>query len=384
VTARVALASRRAAEQKVWQASQLEFEDVIAEVDDVAWCLPRPLGGGPGLHLAHGVLNRAGRPLGRARRARMRPPVEDVDGADLFFAVFADTSEIGMLPHVTRTVRRARARVAWLVELWSPQLDQASDYLRQLRGFDHVIVSNKAVVEAVEQLVGVPCTYLPLAIDTERYAPPALGAPERTVDVASWGRRLPGTHRPLVRAMAEEGLVYHFDTVSGPWSVLDHTEHRLAQASLLQRTKYSIVYRINDEPDRLERTGGEESLTNRYFEALAAGTIMLGTAPATVEWDDAFPWADAVVPVPAPAPGIVETIRELDRDPDRLARARAAAVTTFLRRHDWAHRWREVLALVGMEEPPRLAERLDRLEVRRRAWEAREPSLGLGLGVGGG
>ena len=30
MTARVALASRRAAEQKVWQASQLEFEDVIA------------------------------------------------------------------------------------------------------------------------------------------------------------------------------------------------------------------------------------------------------------------------------------------------------------------------------------------------------------------
>ena len=93
---------------------------------------------------------------------------------------------------------------------------------------------------------------------------------------------------------------------------------------------------------------------------------------------------NVLVPVPAPAPGIVETIRELDRDPDRLARARAAAVTTFLRRHDWAHRWREVLALVGMDEPPQLAERLDRLEVRRRAWEAREPSLGLGLGVGGG
>lgn len=372
---RIVLASRRAAEQKVWQASQLEFEDVVAEVDDVAWCLPRPLAGGPAVHLAHGVLNRAGRPLGRARRARMRPPVIDgADGADLFFSVFADASEIGMLPHVERTAQGARARVAWLVELWSPQVAQASDYLRQLRGFDHVIVSNRSVVDAVERISGVSCTYLPLAIDTERYCPAAIGAPERTVDVASWGRRLPGTHAPLVRAMADQELYYHFDTVSGPWSVLDHAEHRLAQARLLQRTRYSIVYRINDEPDRTGRTGGEESLTNRYFEALAAGTIMLGSAPDSVEWDDAFPWADAVVPIPAPAPGVVHTIRELDRDPDRLERARAAAVTTFLRRHDWAHRWRQVLALAGMDEHPRLARRVDRLEARRRAWEARVPA----------
>lgn len=382
-TPRIVLASRRGVEQKVWQASQLEFEDVVAQIDDVAWCLPRPLAGGPVLHLAHGALNRAGRPLGRARRARMRPPLTSADGADLFFAVFADASEIGMLPHVTRTARDARARVAWLVELWSPQLARASDYLRQLRGFDHVIVSNRSVVEAVERMSGVPCTYLPLAIDTERYAPPAYGAPERTVDVASWGRRLPGTHAPLVRAMADQELFYHFDTVSGPWSVLDHAEHRLAQARLLQRTRYSIVYRINDEPDRTGRTGGEESLTNRYFEALAAGTIMLGSAPDSVEWVDAFPWPDAVVPLAAPAPGIVQTIRELDRDPDRLERARASAVTTFLRRHDWAHRWREVLALVGMDEHPLLTRRLDRLDARRRAWEARVPISGRGPALPG-
>lgn len=368
---RIVLASRRSVEEKVWQASQLEFEDVIAQVDEVAWCLPRPLAGGTAGHLAHGVLNRAGRPLGRDRRAKMRPPATagSEDGAELFFAVFADANEIGMLPHVRGTAERSGARVAWIVELWTPQLAQASDYLRQLRDFDHVIVSNRAVVGAVAAISGVPCSYLPLAIDTDRYAPLGSGAPARTVDVASWGRRFQGTHGPLVQAMADHELHYHFDTVHGPWSVTDHAEHRLAQARLLQRTRYSIVYRINDEPGRIDRTGGEESLTNRYFEALAAGTIMLGSAPDSVEWDDCFPWADAVVPIPAPAPGIVSIITELDRDPDRLERARAAAVTTFLRRHDWAHRWREVLALVDMEPHPRLAERVHHLGTRLAGWE---------------
>ncbi|MET1134274.1 MAG: glycosyltransferase [Aeromicrobium sp.] len=368
---RITLASRRAVEEKVWQASQLEFEDVISEVDDVEWCLPRPLPGGQAVHLAHGLLNRAGRPLGRDRRARMRPPAstrQDV-ATDLFFAVFADVNEIGMLPHVLNAAHRAASRVAWIVELWTPQLPQSSDYLQQLRGFDHVIVSNRAVVDAVERLSGVPCTYLPLAVDTDRYAPAMRGAPTRTIDVASWGRRFAGTHDPLVRAMDRQELFYHFDTVRGPWSVTDHAEHRLVQARLLQRTRYSIVYRINDEPGRTGRTGGEESLTNRYFEALSSGTVMLGSAPDTAEWDDCFPWPDAIVPIPAPAPEIVQVIRDLDQDPDRLERARAAAVTTFLRRHDWAHRWREVLALVGLEEHPRMSERLDRLESRLAAWE---------------
>ncbi len=169
--------------------------------------------------------------------------------------------------------------------------------------------------------------------------------------------------------MADQQLFYHFDTVRGPWSVTGHAEHRLAQARLLQRTRYSIVYRINDEEGRTDRTGGEESLTNRYFEALSAGTIMLGTAPASVEWDDCFGVAGRGRPDPGPGAR------------DRRGRSASSTATptassgrgrqrstTFLRRHDWAHRWRDVLALVGLEPHPRLTARLDRLSTT--AWPA--------------
>ncbi len=367
---RVVLASRRLAEQLVWQAAQLEFEDVIAEVEDVAWCLPGPIVGGAGRRLAHGALNRVGRPLGRDRRNDMRRPADPAERADLFFMICADAPGIGMLPHVSDHAKAATKRVAWIVELWSPQLPRVADYLRQLSHFDHVIVSNRSVVDAVATITGVPCTYLPMAVDTDRYAPEGPGSPRRSIDVASWGRRLAGTHAPLVRALSEGRLYYHFDTIGRAWELIDAVEHRLAQASLLQRTRYSVVYRINDEPDRVDRTGGEESLTNRYFEALSAGTIMLGSAPDSVEWADCFPWPDAVVPIPAPAPDIMSVIAELDSDPARLDRARVAAVSTFLHRHDWAHRWREVLRLVGMDEHPGLAERLAHLEARALPWDA--------------
>jgi glycosyl transferase family 1 len=368
----VVVASRRSVEQKVWQTSQYEFEDVIAEVDDVAWCLPAPVRAGPAGHLARGALNRAGRRIGRPRRAAMAPPRVHSDGvdADLLFAAFADANEIGMLPHVQPQVRRAAARTAWIMELWSPQLPSVTDYLRQLSDFDHVFVANRSVVGAVEEITGVPCSYLPGAADTATYAPIGPDFPARTVDVTSYGRRLPGTHEPLLQALAEGRLNYVYDTVRGAWDVTGHVEHRIAQAALLQRSRYAIVYRINDEPSRVDRTGGEESLTNRYFESLAAGAVMLGSAPDSQEWADCFPWPDALITIPAPAPDVVGFIEELDRDPARLARARAAAVTTFLRRHDWAHRWQQVLASVGMDELPQLTERLASLQARADAFAA--------------
>ncbi|WP_107704609.1 glycosyltransferase family protein [Nocardioides allogilvus] len=369
-SARVVVASRRSVEQQVWHASTYELEDVIADVDDVDWCLPRPGRGGPAGRLTRGALNRAGRVVGRDRRAVMSGPAGPPREAELFFTVFADANEIGMLPHLAPQVQAASKRVAWIVELWSAQVPGVADYLRQLRGFDHVIVSNQGVVDAVADLTGVPCSYLPTAVDMLRYAPPGPAEPSRSVDVVSYGRRLTGTHAPLLAALREGSLFYHYDTVRGPWEVTGHAEHRTAQAALLQRARFSVVYKINDEPGRLARTGGEESLTTRYFEAQGAGALILGTAPDSPEWADAFPWTDAIFPVPAPAPHVVDVIEELDRDPERLARARHAAVTTSLRRHDWAHRWRDVLDAVGLAPGPRLAERIAQLEARARAWDA--------------
>ena len=102
---------------------------------------------------------------------------------------------------------------------------------------------------------------------------------------------------------------------------------------------------------------------------------MLGSAPDSWEWEQCFPWADAVVPIPVPAPGVLDVIRALDQDPARLERARRAAVTTFLHRHDWAHRWRDVLSLVGMQGHPRLTHRLDRLAARLLDWDGVDTPL---------
>lgn len=366
--ARTAVLSLRASAHQVWLASQFELEDVVTAVDDVRLVAPTGRVLSPTGAVRHGLANRARRTVGLPRRRPVVPPDEVVD-AELFFAVFAAPHEIGVLPSVRRQVERSAVKVAYVIELWAPQLPGARDYLRQLRGFDHIFLFNRDAIPAVEEITGVPCSYLPTAVDAERFAP-TVPAPERTIDVTSYGRRLPVTHEALRREMASGRLHYSYDTVRGAFDVTDHVEHRDALAATLQRSRYAVVYKNNDEPERVQRTGGEESLTNRYFEVLAAGAVMLGSAPDVPDFVACFDWPDAVVPIPAPAPDVAEVIAGLDADPGRTAAARLAGITGSLRRHDWAHRWQEVLAAVGLEPRPALDARLAQLAARASAHEA--------------
>ncbi|GEN79723.1 hypothetical protein AFE02nite_14570 [Actinotalea fermentans] len=376
--ARTVLLSSRAASHHVWQASQFELEDVVAAVDDVHLLAPPGRAVSPAGLALHGAANRARRAVGRPRRRPIAATTEAID-AELFFAVFAAPHEIGMLPLVGPQLARSAVKVAFIVELWRPQVPSVADYLRQLRGFDHVFLFNRWAMDDVAALTGAQVSYLATAVDADRFAPRS-PAPARVIDVMSYGRRLGPTHEALRRASAAGELFYHYDTVRGAFDVADHVEHREVLASTLQRSRYSIVYRNNDEPERVERTGGEESLTNRYFEVLAAGATMLGSAAQTPDFEACFDWPDAIVPIAAPDPRVADVVAELDADPARLERARRTAIAQSLRRHDWAHRWRQVLDTAGIAPRPQLAERLAHLERRAAAVEGAPTATGAGPG----
>lgn len=365
---RIALYSRRSVEAKVWQASQYEFEDVVAEVDDARFVLPRPLPARDARRWIGPALNRVGRPLGRPRRAPMRAPADTASGAELFFAVFAAPHEIGGLPHVRPEVQNARRRVAFIVEMYTTSLPGAADYLRQLRGFDHVFVFTRDVLPAVRELTGAPTSYLPTGVDALLFAPEP-PAPPRSIDVTSYGRRLPETHA----ALRASGLHYDYDTVRGVFDVSDHRDHRAALAATLQRSRFTVVYKNNDEAARRLKTGGEETLTNRFFEAACAGSIILGSRPDTPDFAEAFPWDDVLLPIPAPAPEIADIIARLGADGERLERARRAGILASLRRHDWSHRWTHILDSVGLAEHENAAVRATALAARAARTESSPP-----------
>ena len=178
----------------------------------------------------------------------MRPPGSAVPGtaADLFFAVFADTSEIGMLSHVEAAARRSDVRVAWIVELCTP------GWLERPTTCDSrasTTSSCRTVPWCRPSADHRRAVLIPPAGDRRPLRPLGAGRARPDRRCRQLGRRLAGTHTPLVKAMVDRDLYYHFDTVSGPWSVTDHVEHRVAQASLLHRTRYPSSTASTTSPD---------------------------------------------------------------------------------------------------------------------------------------
>lgn len=367
---RVLVLSQRAVSGSVCHTTQYELEDLLLAIDDTVLLAPgqvaRPLVQQSAARVANAVRVRAGRP----RRAPLHPaplmrrtPLRT--SHDLLLVVVHHPFQLAYLDAVPGWRERCRRAVCLVVEMWGSTLEEERDYVDRLRQFDAVHLFNPGPAAELAAR-GVPSpTFMPLGIDALRWAPPP--APHRrSVDVLSYGRRSPDVHAQLLALAERDGLTYLYDTVVDG-VVRDHAEHRAALSGTLQRTRYTLAHTINDAPDRRRRSGGQEALSSRYLEGAVGGAVLLGSRPRTPDFDACFPWTDAVIDLPWDGGDVSALVAHLDEDPERLATARAAGLRGALARHDWAHRWAEVLQAAGLSPRASHEERLQRLAERAEA-----------------
>jgi hypothetical protein len=176
------------------------------------------------------------------------------------------------------------------------------------------------------------------------------------VDVYSIGRRSEGIHRVLLDRAAEGGIFYVYDTFAGSdMQAFDHRQHRELYASIAKRSRYFFV--APGKANVPEETRGQVEVGYRYFEGAAAGAVLIGQTPECGAFRRLFDWPDPVVQVRADGSDVVERLHELDTQPERLAEVSRRNATEALLRHDWIHRWKEVLAVAGVDAPPGMAAR---------------------------
>ena len=353
------LLSLRNVERPVWHGGMYEFEDIIMSIENARLLAPHRRPGSRAVRLVRNLPSTVRQRFGFTRlpeSERIR-----IDGTfDLFFVVLHFAWQAAYLRHVNWR-RQTRKAICFIIEQWAPGLDDAAPYLRMLEGFDHVFVFSRWSIPRMQSIAGTRVDYLPIGADALASCPYPACAP-RTIDVFSMGRRTPHVHDVLLRLMEEERILYVFDSLRAATDAwVDHREHRALLRHLLRRSRYVLAFRHNDSPQFAERTGGEEAVPSRYFESIAGGPVILGSAPACRDYRENFDWPDAVIPLPADASGIEEMLWHLDDQPERLARARANNVMNALRRHDWAYRWQTILATAGLSESPLLRERIANL-----------------------
>ena len=384
---RVLLLSMRRLANLVAYCTQYEFEDLIAEVTGADRV---EVAGEQSLELsrrAYKLVRLTSGSQDLARRLAPSPSTVLLDrDYELFCPVFNHTHELYALASVPNWRERCRVAVCWINEVWAHLLPR---YLVELLGqFDHIFLGMRHAVEDVARISGRPCSYLPLAVDVVRFSPWP-DAPARSIDVCNIGRRSPATHEALVRLASARKIFYYFDTFAEgagqyknqrTFRVANPAEHRLMLSNVLRRARYYIVARsrIND-PAFANR--GEE-ISSRFYEGAAAGAVMLGEPPSTPEFERQFGWPDAIVRMPFDCPDVAQVLRDLDSDPERLARIERDNVCNAALHHDWVHRLASIFAAAGMTQTAAMLER-ERLlrQLAEQAAQSRRAARSIAAGV---
>ena len=352
---RICMLSQRNLGRLVSRCGHYEFEDVIADIDDVEVLAPEPY---RSFAVREKIANRLARHISITS---LNPGVRKLrlnKSYDLFFAIFEFARDLFSLNAVEGWKQRCRTSVCWVDDVWASEMHKLKGHLKLLSKFDYVLLNCIGSIPKVQDAINRPCSYIPPGVDMFRFCPYP-NPPLRSIDVYSMGRKSSITHQALLK-MAEQGQIFYIYDTSECMKTLLPRDHRILVANIAKRSRYFVanIAKINWQCE----THGQVEVGFRFFEGAAAGTVMFGEPPENEAFRENFDWPDAVIKVPFNAPNIADILAELDAQPERMERARRNNVIQSLLRHDWAYRWRAILNMVGLEPKPALLAREERLK----------------------
>jgi hypothetical protein len=351
----------RSFRKNAYRCGLYEAQDVLAEIDDVdlipieqSWAgrvdeywLRAPL-----YHDVSSKLIRANPGLRRVQLTK---------DYDLFIAVCATFWDLPYINAIERWKDHCKVSVCWLDELWVSDIAEYKNWLPALRQFDYVFVGYRGTASPLSHAANQPCYWLPGGVDALRFGPTSNRA-ARTVDVYSIGRRYEAIHNNLLAAAERGDIFYMYDSHvgGGMIEVHDYRRHRDLFANIAKRSRYFVVATAKmDQPDYRR---GQMEVGYRYYEGAAAGTVMIGDMPDCDAFNELLGWPEAVIPIQPDGSDTMVVLDELSSNPVRLASISRRNTQEALLRHDWAHRWKEMFRVIGVDPSPRQAARERRLK----------------------
>lgn len=353
---RICMPTSRNISRRAFQCALYEAQDVLLETDDVELVGPKP---GWGFDFKQRWQRRLlYRDLTR-RLIYQNPGLHRISlnrEYDLFLVVCQNYWDLLYINAIEGWRDHCKTSVCWLDELWVSELPQFKYWLHVLNQFDHVFVGYKETAAQLSLVLNRTCHWLPGGVDAIRFSPFPY-PPVRSIDVYSIGRRWSGIHQALHRAASRREIFYIYDTVPGIANLepYDYKQHRDLYANLAKRSRYYVV--APAKMDAPEETQGQIEIGFRYFEAAAAGAVMIGQRANCEAFREMFNWPDVVVDLQSDGSDVEDVLSYLSLEPERVSAMSRRNAAQALLRHDWVYRWKKVLGVAGIELSPRMVAR---------------------------
>jgi hypothetical protein len=346
--------------RNVYRTGVYEAQDVIASCDDVQLI---PLEPSKDFGFKEKWLSRVLKHDVTRKLAFLNPGLRAVRltrDYDLFLHICAEFSDVLYANAVEGWRDRCKTSVCWISEFWAHHLPEREYLFPVLSQFDHVIIGTDGSGKSLGERIQRPCYEIVGGVDTIRFSPYPSPSP-RVIDVYSIGRRWEGIHRSLLKMAAGKKIFYVHDTLDnvGYCATKDYREHRDHYANMAKRSRFFMV--AEGKVNFLVETAGQVSPGLRYYEGLAAGSVLIGQAPDCESFRRDFDWKQPVIEIQSDGSDAAEVISKLITQPDRLREISCRNAEKALRRHDWVYVWKRILEIVGLKQTTAMEARVKRL-----------------------
>lgn len=357
---RICMLTQRGFAHDVFRSGFYESQDVLWEIDDVDLFHQAPL-------RAFDMRERFQRKIIRHDFTRQLvsaavpiQPVRLTREYDLFIAYFPLIKDIPQISTIHGWKDYSRISICWIDEFWRTDITKYKFWLPILNDFDHVILGLHGTVKALNNVIKQPCHWVPDGVDTIRFSPYP-HPPARVVDIYSIGRISHELHQTFLAVAARKKLFYIHDTFDASMAkVADYRQHRNMIANIAKRSRYFFVSPAKS--DQYKETADQIEVGLRFYEASAAGAVMLGQVPQCESFRTMFNWPDPVIAIQPDGSDAADVIENIAAQPERLLEISRRNATEALLHHDWVYRWKKILDIAGLKPMPELELREQRLK----------------------
>jgi hypothetical protein len=186
---------------------------------------------------------------------------------DIYLAILMGPAEYRLLPF-----SYGREVVVYCFDCWPAKYARWEAFFRRNRIRLAFFSARRSAEHFSQTIPGMKSVWLPEAVDPEAYLY-SKSLPERPIDVLELGRKDDAFHQAITPRLKESRRVHLYEEEKG--KLIFSTREELVKG--LGDSKISVCF-----PSSLthpERSGDVETVTHRYFEAMASACLILGKCP---------------------------------------------------------------------------------------------------------